>query len=161
MRTHGLVEDVPEAAAADHLCWVYADDAAFDEAAREFLAGGLARGERVLCIAQRAEAVDDALADAEHAFAAGQTAGEELPGGLVECGLVRVYPAQVVGGSCLRDDLDQTVSAHVLTLGRAGSAGQGRDRCHSERRMSSTRSRASPKSIRLLSRKKRGFCTPA
>ena len=53
MRTHGLVEDVPEAAAADHLCWVYADEAAFDEAAREFLAGGLARGERVLCVGQR------------------------------------------------------------------------------------------------------------
>ena len=53
MRTHGLVEDVPEAAAADHLCWVYADDAAFDEAAREFLVGGLARGERVLCVGQR------------------------------------------------------------------------------------------------------------
>jgi len=53
VRTHGLVEDVPEAAAADHLCWVYADEAAFDEAAREFLAGGLARGERVLCVGQR------------------------------------------------------------------------------------------------------------
>jgi anti-anti-sigma regulatory factor len=53
VRTHGLVEDVPEAAAADHLCWVYADDAAFDEAAREFLVGGLARGERVLCVGQR------------------------------------------------------------------------------------------------------------
>ena len=53
VRAHGLVEDVPEAAAADHLCWVYADDAAFDDATREFLAGGLARGERVLCVGQR------------------------------------------------------------------------------------------------------------
>ena len=53
MRTHGLVEDVPGAGPADHLCWVYADDAAFDDATREFLAGGLARGERVLCVGQR------------------------------------------------------------------------------------------------------------
>ena len=53
MRAHGLVETVPGAEAADHLCWVYADDAAFDEAAHAFLAGGLARGERVLCVGER------------------------------------------------------------------------------------------------------------
>ncbi|TFV88744.1 MEDS domain-containing protein [Blastococcus sp. CT_GayMR16] len=53
MRAHGLVNDVPGAGPADHLCWVYEDDAAFDEAAREFLAGGLARGERLLCVGQR------------------------------------------------------------------------------------------------------------
>jgi anti-anti-sigma factor len=53
VRAHGLVHDVPGAGPADHLCWVYEDDAAFDEAAREFLAGGLARGERLLCVGQR------------------------------------------------------------------------------------------------------------
>jgi ABC-type transporter Mla MlaB component len=53
VRAHGLIDDVPGAGRADHLCWVYEDDAAFDEAAREFLAGGLARNERVLCVGQR------------------------------------------------------------------------------------------------------------
>jgi ABC-type transporter Mla MlaB component len=48
-----LVTDVPEASAADHLCWVYDDDAAFDVAVRQFLAGGLARGERLLCVGER------------------------------------------------------------------------------------------------------------
>jgi ABC-type transporter Mla MlaB component len=53
VRTHGSVDAVPGAAPADHLCWVYEDDAAFDEAAREFLVGGLARGDRVLCVGER------------------------------------------------------------------------------------------------------------
>ena len=53
MRAHGLVTTVPEAAAADHLCWVYDDDADFAAAARQFLAGGLARGERLLCVGEQ------------------------------------------------------------------------------------------------------------
>ncbi|MGY1753592.1 MEDS domain-containing protein [Blastococcus sp. SYSU D01042] len=54
MRAHGPVTELPEAAASDHLCWVHQDDAAFDDAVREFLAGGLARGERLLCVGERA-----------------------------------------------------------------------------------------------------------
>jgi ABC-type transporter Mla MlaB component len=53
VRTHGSIDVVPGAGPADHLCWVYEDDAAFDAAAREFLAGGLARGERLLCVGER------------------------------------------------------------------------------------------------------------
>lgn len=53
VRAHGLVDEVPGAGPGDHLCWVYEDDAAFDEAAREFLVGGLARGDRLLCVGQR------------------------------------------------------------------------------------------------------------
>lgn len=53
MRAHGSVDAVPGAGPGDHLCWVYEDDAAFDEAVREFLAGGLARGERLLCVGER------------------------------------------------------------------------------------------------------------
>ena len=37
----------------DHLCWVYDDDAAFDAAVRAFLAGGVSRGERLLCVGER------------------------------------------------------------------------------------------------------------
>jgi anti-anti-sigma regulatory factor len=53
VRAHGVVDDVPPAGPADHLCWVYEDDADFAEAARQFLAGGLARGERLLCVGER------------------------------------------------------------------------------------------------------------
>lgn len=53
VRAQGLVRAVPAAEAADHLCWVYDDDAAFDAAARHFLAQGLARGERLLCVGER------------------------------------------------------------------------------------------------------------
>jgi len=53
VRAHGVLTAVPEAAASDHLCWVYEDDVVFDEAAREFLAGGLARGERLLCVGRQ------------------------------------------------------------------------------------------------------------
>jgi anti-anti-sigma factor len=53
VRAHGLVDEVPGAGPGDHLCWVYEDDAAFDEAARDFLVGGLARGDRLLCVGQR------------------------------------------------------------------------------------------------------------
>jgi anti-anti-sigma regulatory factor len=46
-----LVTDLPRAGTADHVCWVYDEnDDAFDEALREFIAGGLERGERLLCV---------------------------------------------------------------------------------------------------------------
>jgi anti-anti-sigma factor len=57
-----LVTGVPETNAADHLCCVYDDDATFDAAVREFLAGGLARGERLLCVGERV--IDSLLAGA-------------------------------------------------------------------------------------------------
>jgi ABC-type transporter Mla MlaB component len=53
VRAHGLLDHVSGPERADHLCWVYEDDGAFDDAAAEFLAGGLARGERVLCVGER------------------------------------------------------------------------------------------------------------
>lgn len=44
---------VPAPEPADHICWVYDDEAEFDAAVRQFLAGGLARGERLLCVGER------------------------------------------------------------------------------------------------------------
>ena len=65
----------------------------------------------------------------------------------------------------LREKQTQHLPLLVLSPGDSvrdsvagGAAGSGR---HSARRMSSTRSRASPKSIRLFSRKNSGFWTPA
>jgi ABC-type transporter Mla MlaB component len=53
VRAHGVLSHIPEAGTSDHVCWVYDDDAAFDRAVEEFLAGGLARGERLLCVGER------------------------------------------------------------------------------------------------------------
>ena len=53
MRAHGVLNAIPDAGTSDHVCWVYDDDAAFDEAVRKFLAGGLERGERLLCVGER------------------------------------------------------------------------------------------------------------
>lgn len=54
VRAHGELTEVLEAGTSDHICWVYGeDDASFDRAVRRFLAGGLDRGERVLCIGER------------------------------------------------------------------------------------------------------------
>jgi ABC-type transporter Mla MlaB component len=53
VRAHGLRDDIPGSDVADHLCWVYDHDAAFVDAAAEFLVGGLVRGERVLCVGER------------------------------------------------------------------------------------------------------------
>ena len=54
MRAQGEVDEVPAAGSSDHLCWIYEDDADFDVAAREYLAGGLDRGERLVCVGERA-----------------------------------------------------------------------------------------------------------
>ena len=70
VRAHGVLTAVPEAAASDHLCWVYEDDATFDDAAREFLAGGLARGERILCVGQQVIDRLQALTPVDHDVAA-------------------------------------------------------------------------------------------
>ncbi|WP_113796578.1 MEDS domain-containing protein [Blastococcus sp. TF02-8] len=50
MRGHGLVGEVAGAEAHDHVCWVYRDDAELHAVGTRFLAGGLARGERLLCV---------------------------------------------------------------------------------------------------------------
>jgi anti-anti-sigma factor len=50
VRASGLVSEVPTPGAADHLCWVHEDDESFDAAVERFLTGGLARGERLLCV---------------------------------------------------------------------------------------------------------------
>ncbi|MDT0275352.1 MEDS domain-containing protein [Blastococcus goldschmidtiae] len=54
MRAHGSVTEPPAAHSADHLCWVHDDDEPFGDAVRAFLAGGLVRGERLLCVGDRA-----------------------------------------------------------------------------------------------------------
>jgi anti-anti-sigma factor len=53
VRAHGPVTEVPEAGTTDHVCWVYDADDDFDEVVRRFLAGGLERGERLLCVGDR------------------------------------------------------------------------------------------------------------
>jgi anti-anti-sigma factor len=55
VRVHGSLDSLPEAGRGDHVCWVHDgdDDAEFDDAVRTFLAGGLARGERLLCVGER------------------------------------------------------------------------------------------------------------
>jgi anti-anti-sigma factor len=54
VRAHGLVTDIPEAGAADHVCWVHdGNDDTFDRAVGRFLVGGLDRGERLLCVGDR------------------------------------------------------------------------------------------------------------
>jgi anti-anti-sigma regulatory factor len=53
VRAQGPLSDIPDAGASDHVCWIYDDDAEFDRAVEEFLAGGLERGERLLCIGER------------------------------------------------------------------------------------------------------------
>jgi hypothetical protein len=53
VRAHGTLSDIPEAGATDHVCWVYENDEAFDRAVAEFIAGGLERGERLLCVGER------------------------------------------------------------------------------------------------------------
>jgi anti-anti-sigma regulatory factor len=70
------VIEVPAASTSDHICWVYdEDDASFDRAVRRFLAGGLARDERVLVIGERVIAsigtAGDGFGDAGELMAAG------------------------------------------------------------------------------------------
>ncbi len=65
VRSSGLVTDVPDAGAADHVCWVHEpDDDAFDRAVGRFLTGGLDRGERLLVVGNR-------VIDSVHGGAAG------------------------------------------------------------------------------------------
>ncbi len=50
MRAQGVLTEPDAAVRADHVCWVYDDDDSFTEMAGRYLAEGLARGERLLCI---------------------------------------------------------------------------------------------------------------
>jgi anti-anti-sigma factor len=50
VRAQGVVDRPAPARAADHLCWVYDDPASFADVAGQFLADGLARGERLLFV---------------------------------------------------------------------------------------------------------------
>jgi anti-anti-sigma regulatory factor len=53
VRAHGVIDELPGAGPGDHVCWIYGDDADFDAAVQDFFAGGMARGERVLCVGER------------------------------------------------------------------------------------------------------------
>ncbi|RBY90407.1 hypothetical protein DQ244_13275 [Blastococcus sp. TBT05-19] len=48
-----MVSEVPTSTAHDHVCWIYRDDAELHAVGMEFLAGGLAQGERLLCVGDR------------------------------------------------------------------------------------------------------------
>jgi anti-anti-sigma regulatory factor len=50
VRPSGVLDERDALTGADHLCWVYDDPAPFVDAAQRYLAAGLARGERLLCI---------------------------------------------------------------------------------------------------------------
>ena len=50
MRLTGALAERDQLAGADHVCWVYDDPASFSDAAHRYLAEGLARGERLLCV---------------------------------------------------------------------------------------------------------------
>ncbi|MCV2490939.1 MEDS domain-containing protein [Geodermatophilus sp. YIM 151500] len=50
MRAQGLLSEPGAVQPADHVCWTYEDVDSFAPVARQFLAGGLARGERLLCV---------------------------------------------------------------------------------------------------------------
>ncbi len=64
MRAHGGAVYIPEAGTSDHICWICGeDDAAFHRAVRRFLAGGLERGERLLCVGERV--IDSLSTDAD------------------------------------------------------------------------------------------------
>lgn len=88
MRGHGSVRELPETGAADHLCWVHDDDAAFGSAVRAFLAGGLARGDRLLCVGERAIS---ALDGAEGVL--GDVAGLRADGVLETMTVAQAYAA--------------------------------------------------------------------
>jgi anti-anti-sigma regulatory factor len=65
VRATGSLDTLPSPDRGDHVCWVHGgdDDATFDDAVRSFLAGGLARGERLLCVGERV--IDSVRAEAE------------------------------------------------------------------------------------------------
>jgi len=88
VRAHGVLSGIPEAGTSDHVCWVYDDDAAFDRAVQEFLAGGLARGERLLCVGER---VIDSLRDV--ALSPGQVESLVAEGTLELQTLAQAYAA--------------------------------------------------------------------
>jgi ABC-type transporter Mla MlaB component len=50
VRDSGVLDERDPLTAADHVCWVYEDPASFVEAAQRYLAVGLAKGERLMCV---------------------------------------------------------------------------------------------------------------
>jgi MEDS: MEthanogen/methylotroph, DcmR Sensory domain/STAS domain len=50
VRAEGLLTELRPATREDHVCWVYDDEEAFAEIARQYLTEGLAAGERLLCV---------------------------------------------------------------------------------------------------------------
>ncbi|SDE98293.1 anti-anti-sigma factor [Blastococcus aurantiacus] len=114
MRAHGSVKE-PEARPADHLCWVHDDDESFDMAVRAFLAGGLARGERLLCVGERAIATLDG---------AGEDLGD-VPGLLADgaLGTMTVVEAYAVAGPLVAERqraFYATETARALADGYSG-----------------------------------------
>jgi anti-anti-sigma factor len=75
VRASGLLNEPAGVEDADHVCWAYTDDAAFEEAAVRFLRAGLDRGERLLWVgdgaADRLRRAGGDLADVDRLRARG------------------------------------------------------------------------------------------
>jgi len=56
MRSNGVLDHPAGLGPADHVCWVYDAERGFAQAARQFLADGLANGYRLLCVGHPAVA---------------------------------------------------------------------------------------------------------
>jgi len=75
VRASGLLTQPAGVEGADHVCWAYADDAAFEEAAVRFLRAGLDRGDRLMWVgdgsAERLRRAGGALAEVDSLTASG------------------------------------------------------------------------------------------
>jgi anti-anti-sigma regulatory factor len=65
VRLSGVLDERAPLAGTDHVCWVYDDPASFVDAAQRYLAEGLARRERLVCVG---DGLDDELRAAGEPF---------------------------------------------------------------------------------------------
>ncbi|MDK3257620.1 MEDS domain-containing protein [Blastococcus capsensis] len=125
--------------AHDHVCWVYLDERELDEVPLDFLGGGLARGERLLCVGDR-------VVEGLHRFATafGGVAALIEQGTLQTLTVAEAYAAAGASSAERQHAFCDAATAQALALATEGCASSPRSvRWPPTRRSSRSRSAGS------------------
>ena len=107
MRDSGVLDERAPLTSADHVCWVYDDPASFVDAAQRYLAVGLARAERLLCVgdglAAELRAAGEPFGSLDALAARGALGFDSLDGSYAEGGTLNPLEQRAYYDAAVRD----------------------------------------------------------
>jgi anti-anti-sigma regulatory factor len=134
VREPGVLDEWDPLTSADHVCWVYDDPASFVDAAQRYLALGLARGQRLMCVgdglAADLRAAGEPFGSLDGLVAHGTLRFDTVDGAYAEGGVLSAADQWAFYDAAVRDAraagfTGLRVVAELTPLGRTPAAREG------------------------------------